>query len=163
MGHRVFFPQAGIINRGFGGCEISDVNYFINETVIKYKPKLIVFYAGDNDIGGGKTAKCVFDDFKIFVNSINAKLPDTKIIFISIKCCEYRWSYWPEMKKANEMISQFCGENDRLYYFDAASLLLDDVGRPKLEFFMDDKLHLSEEGYRIWTEALAPMIKEALN
>ena len=32
-----YFPAIPIINRGFGGSHISDVNYFINETVLKHK------------------------------------------------------------------------------------------------------------------------------
>ena len=50
-----YFPELPIINRGFGGSHISDINYFINETVLKYKPHIIVFYAGDNDIAANKT------------------------------------------------------------------------------------------------------------
>ena len=45
-----YFPDIPLVNRGFGGSHISDVIYFINETVLKFKPKVIVFYAGDNDI-----------------------------------------------------------------------------------------------------------------
>ena len=48
-----YFPEFPIINRGFGGSHISDISYFINETVLKYKPEIIVFYAGDNDISYG--------------------------------------------------------------------------------------------------------------
>ena len=58
-----YFPELPIVNRGFGGAHISDVNYFINETVLKYGPKVIVFYAGDNDINYGKTPKNVFLDY----------------------------------------------------------------------------------------------------
>ena len=50
-----YFPDIPSVNRGFGGSHISDVIYFINETVLKFKPKIIVFYAGDNDIHFGKT------------------------------------------------------------------------------------------------------------
>ena len=56
------FPNLPVINRGFGGSQISDVNQFTIRIVIKYAPCLIVFYAGDNDIAKGKTPQQVLKD-----------------------------------------------------------------------------------------------------
>ena len=42
------FPEVKVINRGFGGAHISDMLHYIDETVLKYKPRIIVFYCGDN-------------------------------------------------------------------------------------------------------------------
>jgi len=36
------------------------VNYFADRIVLPYKPKVIAFYAGDNDVAKGKSAKLVF-------------------------------------------------------------------------------------------------------
>jgi len=43
-----YFGKFPIINRGFGGSHISDVNYYFNSIVAIYKPRIIVLYAGDN-------------------------------------------------------------------------------------------------------------------
>src|SRR5436853_118273 len=72
------FPDYRVINRGFGGSQISDSIYFADRIVIPYQPRAIVFYAGGNDINGGKSAETVFTDFKTFVGKVRAKLPDTK-------------------------------------------------------------------------------------
>ena len=76
---------------------ISDVIYFINETVLKFKPKIIVFYAGDNDIHFGKTSQIVFEDYVNFVEKVHEHLPDTKIMFIQLNqapidgICGMKW------------------------------------------------------------------------
>src|SRR5271154_5358846 len=44
------FPGYNVINRGFGGSEISDSVRFADRIVTPYKPKMIVFFAGTNDI-----------------------------------------------------------------------------------------------------------------
>src|SRR3990170_8119764 len=44
------FPELSVINRGFGGSHASDVNHFAERIVLKYEPRTIVFYAGDNDV-----------------------------------------------------------------------------------------------------------------
>ena len=73
-----YFTGFPIINRGFGGSHLSDVNFFINETVIKYKPRIIVLYAGDNDIAAGKTPMKVFNDFLNFVELVSGEFTNQK-------------------------------------------------------------------------------------
>ncbi|MBN1362511.1 MAG: hypothetical protein JW993_18080 [Sedimentisphaerales bacterium] len=86
------FPELPIVNRGFGGAHISDVVHFADRIVLPYAPRLIVFYAGDNDVAAGKSASRVLCDYRRFVELVHAKLPETRIIFISIKPSSSRWS-----------------------------------------------------------------------
>lgn len=160
---RECFEEFEVINRGFGGSQISDVNYFAKRIVLRYEPKVIVFYAGDNDVAAGKSAKRVFDDYMKFEKLVHKELGDTRIIFISIKPSRRRWSLWDVMNAANMMIKDFSMRDSRLFYFDGATPLLDSDGEPKVELFLDDKLHLNSKGYEVWTKLLRPIIKEALN
>ncbi|MEJ2701664.1 MAG: SGNH/GDSL hydrolase family protein [Sedimentisphaerales bacterium] len=158
---RECFEGLEVINRGFGGSQISDVNYYANRIVLPYEPKVIVFYAGDNDIAAGKNAEQVFGDYRKFARLVRRRLPDTRIIFISIKPSGSRWSLWPIMKRANAMIDAFSEKDARLFYFDGATPLLDGQGKPDLELFRGDQLHLNPKGYEIWTRLLRPIIHEA--
>lgn len=159
---RESFSDLPVINRGFGGSQIFEVNYFADRIVLPYKPRVIVFYAGDNDVAKGKDAKRVFEDYQKFVKLVHEKLPKTNIIFVGIKPSASRWSLWPVMAEANKMIDEFSGIDDRLYYFDSAAPLLGDDGKPAAKFFLKDNLHLNPEGYRVWTKALRPIIDRAL-
>jgi lysophospholipase L1-like esterase len=159
---RESFDGLAVINRGFGGSQISEVNYFAGKIVLRYAPKVIVFYAGDNDVAAGKSSKRVFDDYRKFVKIVHKKLPQTKIIFIAIKPSGRRWSLWPVMAKANNMIEEFSGTDGRLVYFDSATPLMADDGRPDAKFFLEDDLHLNADGYHVWTRSLRPIIEEAI-
>ena len=66
-----WFPGQGVINRGFGGSQIADVSYFADRIVLRYRPKLIVVYAGDNDVAAGKSAQRVFDDYRAFTTEFD--------------------------------------------------------------------------------------------
>ena len=156
------FPDFAVINRGFGGSQISDVNYFLERVVLKYKPRLIVFYCGDNDINAKKSPEQVFADYQEFVSRVHADLPKTKIIYISIKPSGARWNLWPKMKQANEMIQSFSVENKHLYYADGAACLLTEKGEPDDSLFVKDRLHLNEKGYAKWKTVLMPVLQEAL-
>jgi lysophospholipase L1-like esterase len=159
---RECFEEFDVINRGFGGSQISDINYFAERIVLRYKPKVIVFYAGDNDVAGGKSAKRVFEDYMKFVNTVHKELPETRIVFISIKPSGSRWSLWNVMKAANSMIKDFSIKDSRLFYFDGATPLLDSDSKPNAELFRNDNLHLNSKGYEVWTKQLKPTIRKAL-
>ena len=86
------FPHLTAINRGFGGSHMADAAHFAPRIVLIYDPRLIVLYAGDNDIAAGKTPERVRDDFQAFVKTVHAKLPKVRIVFICIKPSLRRWA-----------------------------------------------------------------------
>ena len=156
------FPQLPVINRGFGGSHISDVTHFSDRIVLPYAPKLVVFYAGDNDVSGDKSASRVLCDYRRFVELVHGQFPDTGIIFITIKPSGSRWSLWPEMDKANNLIKAFSEKSGRLFFADLGTPLLGADGKPDDSFFRSDRLHLNDKGYRLWTRALEPVIEKAM-
>ena len=158
-----YFTEFPIINRGFGGSQISDVNYFIKETVLKYNPKVVVLYAGDNDINYGKNPKNVLEDFIYFSEIIHSNLPKTKIIFISIKPSPSRWGLWNVMKQTNFLIHDYIKKKSYLYYVDTATPMLNLKGYPDRVFFVSDSLHLSEKGYDLWSKILEPILINTLD
>ncbi len=109
----------------------------------------------------GKNARLVFDDYKKFVKLVHIKLPGTRIIYVGIKPSRSRWSLWPVMNEANMMIKDFSGKDGRLFYFDSATPLLSSDGKPNVEFFLKDQLHLNDKGYEVWTKLIRPIIEKA--
>ncbi len=155
------FPDLPVINRGFGGSHISDVLYFTDRIVLAYRPKIIVFYAGDNDIAGKKSAQHVLEDYRKFVTLVSRESPQVRFIFVTIKPSGRRWESWPEMHEANELIRTFSEKDDRLFFADLGTSLLDGEGKPDDGFFLDDRLHLNARGYAVWNKALLPILKQA--
>lgn len=151
------FPGKPIINRGFGGSELSDVIHFYRQLIRPYSPRKIFLYAGDNDIDNGKSADQVFEDYKELVALVTADLPESELIFISIKPSKLRWEKWPIMDDANQMVRDYAAEHPNLDYADLAAPMLDSDGMLK-DVFLDDGLHLNEAGYELWREALAPFL-----
>ncbi len=150
----VAFPNEPIINRGFGGSELSDVIHYYDAIIKPYSPAQIFVYAGDNDIDGGKSAQQVFADYGELVALISADFPDVEIVFISIKPSKARWSKWPVMVEANDLVRAYTGDHANLAYLDLATPLLDANGEPA-DVFVADGLHLNERGYALWQQALA--------
>ena len=72
------FAGYEVINRGFGGSQLADSVVLADRIVIAYAPKMVLLYAGDNDIAAGKTPEQVFSDFKRFVEKVHSELPKTR-------------------------------------------------------------------------------------
>jgi len=153
-----YFSDFPVINRGFGGSHISDVIFFIEPLVMRYKPRVIVFYAGDNDVAYKKSARQVVDDYKEFIRLVKGELPETKILYIPIKPSLDRWSIWEEMKKANNLIAMLSEKDESLYYVDLATPMLNVDSLPDSSLFVEDGLHLNAKGYELWTENLLPLL-----
>jgi len=154
-----YFPGQQVINRGFGGSEIIDSVHFGPRIVVKYHPRLIVFYAGDNDIAAGTSPEQVLVDFKAFDNMVHRSLPRTRILYLSIKLSPSRWALADKMRRANHLIEEFCKGDSRLTFLDVSGPLLDDKGKPRREYFRKDGLHLSPKGYAVWTDLVRPHLK----
>jgi lysophospholipase L1-like esterase len=130
------------------------VNHYAARIVLKYAPRTIVFYAGDNDIADGKSPEQVAEDFEEFVGIVRSKLPEATIIYLPVKPSIARWQLWPKMQEANAIVEQFIGNQPHLQYVDTATPMLGSDGKPRPEIFLEDGLHMNETGYRIWSEIL---------
>lgn len=144
------FPKYDVINRGFGGSEIADSVQLVNRIVIPYKPAVIVFYAGGNDINNGKTPFMVAHDFKMFVKRVHRELPGTRIAYISIAPNPARWSQIEKVREANSIIRAYANKEPRVSYIDVYTHMLGSDGKPKDDIFLPDRLHMNEKGYDIW-------------
>jgi len=157
-----YFPETKVINRGFGGSQISDVNFYYDSVVKKYSPRVVIFYAGDNDINDGKSISQVFEDFKQFSKRLEKDFPETFLLYLPIKPSISRRKLWEKMNKVNMRIKDYCEKNKLLFYVDTATDMLDETGKPKANLFLEDGLHLNSAGYDLWTSKVAPVLRKVL-
>lgn len=154
------FPEQKVINRGFGGSQISDSVFFTERIVLPCRPRMIVFYAGGNDINAGKLPQEVFGDWTNFVRRVHVKLPATRIAYISSAPNPARWEQVAKVKELNRLIADYTKQDSRLAFIDVFSKMLGDDGRPRPEIFSEDQLHMNAEGYRLWTKIVKPFLPE---
>jgi len=153
------FPGMPVINRGFGGSEISDSIFFADRIIIKHQPRIIVFYAGDNDLAKGKSGQQVVADYRTFVKKIRTSLPKTKIIFVAIKPSIARWKLIEKIRQTNKEISRITTTDPLQVFLDIDTPMIGSDGKPKPELFLKDGLHLNVAGYKLWNSLLSPLLK----
>ena len=155
------FPNQDYLNRGFGGSHIADSIHYFDRFIAPRRPQIVVFYAGDNDIASGKSVDQVVSDFEQFVRHVTKQPQSGKLVFVAIKPSLKRWAIYPQMAEANQRIQEICDADDRLFFADIAKPMLGKEGEPLEKFFVDDGLHLTEQGYQLWTKIVRRSLEEA--
>ena len=150
------FPGLPVVRRGFGGSQLADSVRYAGRIVVPCKPRMVVLYAGDNDIASGKSPEEVSRDFGRFVAVVRGALPETRIVYISIKPSIQRWHLAAAMRRANALIQAMVKEDPALGFVDVWPAMLGEDGRPRRDLLAEDGLHLNAEGYRLWSRLLLP-------
>lgn len=152
------FAGITVLNRGFGGSEIADATHFAERIVLKYHPKEVVLYAGDNDLNNGRTVEEVVAAFRAFTARVRGGQPDARIVYIAIKPSPSRWALVDRIRAANAAISRFCATQPNMAFVDVFTPMLTPAGRPRPEFFRPDSLHMTRAGYELWTSLVRPAL-----
>jgi hypothetical protein len=150
-----------IIPRGFGGSNMRDVRYFIDELVLRYKPRAVMLYEGDNDIAEGIAPEIIAEEFLAIATEIHSQLPNTRIYVLAIKPSIARWHMWPDMVQTNDALEKACSLDPRMTYIDVATPMLNSDGEPLENIFVADQLHMNDAGYDIWRDTVRPVLLEA--
>jgi lysophospholipase L1-like esterase len=152
------FPDLKAINRGIIGSQLADAVRYADRLVIPYAPRIVVLYAGDNDIDGGATSEQVAVQFERFVRVVRGKLPEVRIVFIGIKPSVRRWDVIERTRLTNALIRAYATHDDGVAFVDVDTAMLGWDEQPRRELFVSDGLHMTPEGYALWTTLLRPLL-----
>ncbi len=85
-------------------------------------------------------------------------LPNAPDYIIEVTPTESRFAAWDKTRKINAALREVALTTDNTWCVITAEHFLNIDGTPRKEHFIDDKLHLNEQGYQKWAE----LIKEQL-
>lgn len=156
-----YFPGKQIINRGFGGSSLNDLNFYSDELLKPYSPKQIIIYCGENDFAGNEklTARQVFNRYKNFYAEIRKYYPNIQVDYVSIKLSPSRENLWSQFIATNSLIKKFMTKKKNSEYIDITKVMNDEKGLIRKDLFLEDMLHMKPSGYEIWAKEMKPYIK----
>jgi lysophospholipase L1-like esterase len=153
------FPGLPVLNRGFGGSTMLELNHYVPRIVLPYRPRMIVLYEGDNELNAGRAPQQVAADYREFLRLVRPTLPNARIVFVSIKPSPSRWSLIERAREANRLIREITSTDTLQTFVDVGTPMLGADGRPRAELFIADSLHMTPAGYAIWRAALSPIVR----
>lgn len=154
------FPGLPVLNRGFGGCLANDLVVFFETLITRHEPKLIVAYAGGNDLQEKLTVQEAFDDYTRFLTMTHDRFPKARVILNSVKIAPRRALQIPQVHEFNQRLEAWAAAKDWVRFLDSTSYLADSSGQPIPSYFRDDHLHLNDSGYAKWQSILDPVLRE---
>ena len=140
-------------NHGIGGTTIEQWSEHLNQRlVLPYKPKMVVYYVGINNVINSKqTAGTIKDNLTAFFDKTHADLPDTKVQYILMNLLPGYPTYADTIKEVNDFARSYQSSHSSwLTLINPGEALLKGNGEPNAAYFRTDGLHLSYYGYIIW-------------
>jgi len=147
-----YFPDNQIINTGFGGSQMSDLLFYVEQLILKHKPNRIFIYEGDNDIAYGKSIDEIMLTTAEMTDRITRENQDIVIVFISAKPSIARWELKDKYLALNIALKAYCDNKSNVYFVDVWQAMIDKDGLPRKELFAKDGLHMTEAGYWLWAK-----------
>ena len=153
------FPNLPVLNFGFGGSRMPDLNHYAARLLLPVRPRLLVFYGGSNDIGAYFSPEEVARGFREFASWMEANLPECDVLVLGNLPTPSRWTIWPRMHELNTLLAAETRRHPRQHYLDGASVMLDPDGHLRRDRISSDNLHLNAEGNAALGDLLRPAIE----
>jgi hypothetical protein len=150
-----------VFNRAFGGSRTPDILNYMETIVLPYRPKVIVYYCGSNDINASEKPVDIANRFKAFWWRVSAELPATKVLYVSINRAPQKMEKWNVVDSTNSLVREFCSTSDKLQFIDVNTILFDKKGVPRYELYREDQLHFKDEAYEEFTLVIKPYVEQA--
>jgi len=154
------FPDTPILNTGFGGSKASDLEKQLFPVVIRLEPSRVFIYEGDNDLWSDVPTADIMTSMDNIVSRLQLVNPTIEIFLIGAKPSPSRWDKKENYMIFNEMLKQYCQAKEGVNFVDTWKPLTDQDGNPRPELYIDDQLHLNEDGYKIWAEIFKPFFEK---
>jgi hypothetical protein len=150
-----------VFNRAFGGSRTAEVLYYMDRIVLPYRPRIIVYYCGSNDINAGEHPGAIAGRFIEFSARVQESLPGSLIFFVSINKAPQKKDRWDVVDSTNALVREYCWATRNRGYIDVNPLLFDSAQHPRLELYRDDLLHFKEKAYDEFARVIKPVLLEA--
>ncbi|MCM4170577.1 G-D-S-L family lipolytic protein [Arenibacter sp. TNZ] len=151
------FPEHQIINSGFGGSQSSDLFHYYNELILRYNPKKVFIYEGDNDIASKKKTREIIDNTRKIIDKVRERNSMTQIVIIAAKPSISRWHLKRKYKKLNRHFKKLCKKESTLEYANVWDVMMDDK-KVRQDIFLGDGLHMNSKGYDLWFSVIQPFM-----
>ena len=152
-----YYPQYVTANRGIGGDTTFDLEGRLDPSVYQLKPKVAVMLIGANNMD------TMFENYEDILRGLQQNLPDTKIVLLSLTAMGgEHWGSKNQLAAYNNVTIRLLAEKYGFTFVDLYTPLYDASIREVYEGYTSDGGHLTDQGYRVVTDQITPVLEQLL-
>lgn len=149
-----------VFNRAFGGSRTWEVLHYMDQVVLPYRPRIIVYYTGSNDVNAGESARAIVERTKEFIARTHNALPATRVYYVAINRSPDKRDKWDVVDAVNAQMKAMAGSTPHLRYIDLNPVLFKN-GEPRMELYRPDGLHFHPPAYDEFAGIIKPVLTQA--
>ena len=149
-----------VFNRAFGGSRTWEVLHYMDQIVLPYRPRIIVYYTGSNDVNAGQPAQAIVGRTMEFMMRAHTALPATRIYYVAINRSPDKRDKWDVVDAVNAQMKTTASSTPYLDYIDLNPVLFKH-GEPRMELYRPDGLHFHPPAYDEFTDIIKPVLTQA--
>lgn len=159
-----FFNDKRCKNRGIS-ADITEGVLIRLDAITKCKPAKIFLLIGVNDISKGFSDSSILANYRKILERIKTESPKTKVYVQSILPVNPAYNFYPNhinktaRIKANNIELKKLASEMGYVYIDLFSLMADSNDFLRKDLSLDG-LHLNYAGYKLWIDAIRPLVKK---
>ncbi|MGL6159140.1 glycoside hydrolase family 3 N-terminal domain-containing protein [Microbulbifer sp.] len=159
-----FYGGRNAVNLGFGGDRTENLLWRLQHGEVDgIEPKAAVLMIGTNNTGHRREEpRFTAAGIRAVLDELRSRLPDTRILLLGIFPRDEQPG--TPMRKINSGINEIIAsyaDGENIFFLDIGDRFLAEDGRLSAKI-MPDRLHLSEQGYEIWAEAMEPTLAKLM-
>lgn len=147
-----------VFNRAFGGSRTAEQLHYMDRIVLPYKPRVIVYYCGSNDVNAGESAAAIAARYEAFSERVRQSLPGTRVYFASIIRAPQKRDRWEIVDDANARVREYSARMPGRGYIDLNAALEASPRQPRLDLYLPDQLHYLPPAYDRMAAVIKPVI-----
>jgi lysophospholipase L1-like esterase len=140
-------PYEVTINLAIGGTTTVDWLPLVGSQVLPLKPKVVMFYAGGNDLNRPFPAADIIERTCSMMQTMHTALPECKFYYFSIIRAPQKQPVWDQVDQINQAMQNYAAQQDWLNFVDINTVFHDETGKVIESLFVEDQLHLTDEAY----------------
>ncbi len=118
------------VTLGFGGSTLEACVFFFTRIMKRVQPQHLIVYAGDNDLGDGRTPLQVHSYFVELCRLMDESFKNLAVSFISIKPSIIRWDIRHKIQYTNSLIEASIANKPNIAYVDVYNSMIGHNGLP---------------------------------
>ena len=152
------------IRRGYGGAKYTDMGVFVRKIISPHQYRALLMFVGNGVVGAPEdhTPDQIESLTRYIVSQSHEHQPGAPVFLIEITPCEKRFKAWPKIRAVNARLREVALSTPHTYFVPTASHFLKPDGTPQSDFFVEDRLHLNADGYKLWTMLIRKRLDDVL-